>query len=96
MTTNPDRKVPVKINDERIRVRPGTHDVADLKSAIKPPVPPKHSLWVDGDDGPDRELDRTARADSKMVAHRFRDGHLSLAGYLASHVRLLYYRSNGG
>lgn len=57
MSSNPDRKVTIQINEERLRLRPGLHPVVDLKAATKPPVAPNHSLWVDGEDGPDRELD---------------------------------------
>lgn len=57
VTNRPDhRPVTITIDDDHVRIHPGMRSVADLKQAVRPPIPPDHRLWVDVDHGPDLDL----------------------------------------
>ena len=47
MSNSHEARVKIRINEDRLTLRPGAHTVAELKSRADPPVPPDHRLWLD-------------------------------------------------
>jgi hypothetical protein len=46
-------QVRIKLNEDKIRVTTGVHQVADIKALATPPVPDDHTLWIDVPGGAD-------------------------------------------